>query len=177
MAESEGLSGESEKVGDEESREEAGTYEAGILIKKDGEGEFVVFTPPSGFPEVVQRYLVGLARTGTQRSACIQARIGYKWPYVWREEVKGFEDAEARAREYHTDYLEQILFEKVKNNPTLLIFALKGGKPEKYKDLPPQTAFQNKGVTVVFNVPRPQKQAEISSDTIEISTELSGKIG
>lgn len=96
----------------------------------------VGYEPPEGFPHEARMYLVALSQVGTLTGACRDAGVGHDRPYGWRRGLEGFAEAEEAAREAHADWLEEQLFTRapLDKNPLLLIFALKGARPQKYNE-------------------------------------------
>lgn len=118
----------------------------------------------SGMPETVEtpekvRFLAELAKRGNVRDACKAARIARATPYRWREADPDFAAAWRDALDQAADVLEREAFRRAvtgvqepvfgslgpgqgtgevgavrKYSDTLLIFLLKGARPEKYRE-------------------------------------------
>ena len=85
------------------------------------------------------RYLRAYAELGTIRNAAKVAEIDRSTVDRWfKEDLHGFRSRYDHARQSHREYLESKMFALIEEmkpgqNPTLLIFALNGAWPEKYK--------------------------------------------
>ena len=85
------------------------------------------------------RYLRAYAELGTIRNAAKVAEIDRSTVDRWfKEDLHGFRSRYDHARLSHREYLESKMFALIEEmkpgqNPTLLIFALNGAWPEKYK--------------------------------------------
>lgn len=87
-------------------------------------------------------FLVAFEKIGIISRAAETAKIGHATVKRWRDQDPLFLDRFNEAKQSHNDRLEGVLFDLVnemhinmdyKANPTLLIFALNGAMPEKYK--------------------------------------------
>ena len=76
-------------------------------------------------------------RLGTVTAACKLVGIDRSTIHDWANaDAYGFKSKFADAKSAHADYLESILFDRIENKPNsdiLVMFALNGAKPEKYK--------------------------------------------
>ena len=76
-------------------------------------------------------------RLGTVTAACKLVGIDRSTIHDWaNSDAYGFKSKFADAKAAHADYLESILFDRIENKPNsdiLVMFALNGAKPEKYK--------------------------------------------
>lgn len=109
-----------------------------------------------------RRFLAVYSRTANIRASCAAAKIGRSTYYLWSEHDAEFSAAAAQAREDAGDLLEQqairwattgiptikevyerndrgelVLVRKERSkdiSPTMLIFLLKGAKPQKYRE-------------------------------------------
>ena len=85
------------------------------------------------------RYLRAYAELGTIRNAAKVAEIDRSTVDRWfKEDLHGFRSRYDHAKQSHREYLESKMFALIEEmkpgqNPTLLIFALNGAWPEKYK--------------------------------------------
>ena len=85
------------------------------------------------------RFLRAYAELGTVRNAAKVAEISRSTVSLWlRDNMEGFRDRYDDAKQSHREYLESKMFALIEEmkpgqNPTLLIFALNGAWPEKYK--------------------------------------------
>ena len=85
------------------------------------------------------RYLRAYAELGTVRNAAQVAEIDRSTVDRWfKDDLQGFRAKYDHARQSHREYLESKMFALIEEmkpgqNPTLLIFALNGAWPEKYK--------------------------------------------
>ena len=85
------------------------------------------------------RYLRAYAELGTVRNAAKVAEIDRSTVDRWfKDDLHGFRSRYDHARQSHREYLESKMFALIEEmkpgqNPTLLIFALNGAWPEKYK--------------------------------------------
>jgi hypothetical protein len=85
------------------------------------------------------RFLRAYAELGTVRNAAKVAEIGRTTVEHWiRDDLHEFKGRYEHARYSHREYLESKMFALIEEmkpgqNPTLLIFALNGAWPEKYK--------------------------------------------
>ena len=85
------------------------------------------------------RYLRAYAELGTVRNAAKAAEIDRSTVDRWfKDDLHGFRSRYDHARQSHREYLESKMFALIEEmkpgqNPTLLIFALNGAWPEKYK--------------------------------------------
>ena len=79
-------------------------------------------------------------KRGTIKGACAAVGISPAVVKRWTEaDHLGFREKKAAALQTFADDLEQVMFERIKaqkpgDNPVLLIFALKGAMPGKYRD-------------------------------------------
>jgi hypothetical protein len=87
------------------------------------------------------RFLRAYAELGTIRAAGKVGKTTRETVVRWsKENVLGFRDRFDGVRQDHREYLESKMFSLIEEmkpgqNPTLLIFALNGAWPEKYKNL------------------------------------------
>ena len=85
------------------------------------------------------RYLRAYSELGTVRNAAKVAEIDRSTVDRWfKDDLHGFRAKYDHARQSHREYLESKMFALIEEmkpgqNPTLLIFALNGAWPEKYK--------------------------------------------
>jgi len=82
-------------------------------------------------------FLRGYRETGTVTSGAEFAGISSRTVYLWLENDEEFKDEMARVERAIADDLERIVLERAKKengSDTMLIFAMKGHKPEKYRD-------------------------------------------
>ena len=85
------------------------------------------------------RFLRAYAELGTVRSAAKVAEVSRTTVENWiRDDLQDFKGRYEHARYSHREYLESRMFALIEEmkpgqNPTLLIFALNGAWPEKYK--------------------------------------------
>lgn len=106
-----------------------------------------------------QAVLAVLAETGNIRQACIAAGVGRQSYYDWRNNDPEFAAAAELAAQDAADYLEEVARQRAirDKNPSdlLLIFLLKGLRPEKYRDnYNPGLNITADNVQIVFaNVP------------------------
>ena len=104
---------------------------------------------------------------GTVSAACLAADIGRSTWYRWKKEDAEFAEAVAEAEEDVADSLEKEAIRRAKeSSDTLLIFLLKGHKPEKYKDRVHQDIS---GELTVKNIPDDELESRL--------TQLLGKAG
>lgn len=86
-----------------------------------------------------ERFLRAFGELGELTSSAKAAGISRASHYIWLEnDTLGYRERFAYAKETHDDRLERKLYNLVDglqphHNPTALIFALNGAKPEKYK--------------------------------------------
>jgi hypothetical protein len=89
-----------------------------------------------------KRFLIAYAELGVISKAASAAKISSVTVYKWRKYDIMFLEKMNEAQQSHNDKLEGMLFDLVgemhknldyKANPTLLIFALNGAMPTKYK--------------------------------------------
>ena len=89
--------------------------------------------------EAQERFLEAYAVHGTIQAARREAGVGRTIVWMWeRDNVHGFRDRYRVARDEHRDHLESILFRRLEDEkcpPLLLVFALNGNYPEKYKSV------------------------------------------
>jgi molybdenum-dependent DNA-binding transcriptional regulator ModE len=87
-------------------------------------------------------FLAAFEKIGIISRAAETAKIGHGTVKRWRDQDPLFLDRFNEAKQSHNDRLESVLFDLInemhvnmdyKANPTLLIFALNGAMPEKYK--------------------------------------------
>jgi hypothetical protein len=90
------------------------------------------------------RFLKAYAATGIITKSARLAEIASSTVYSWRKRDIAFMEEMDTAGLSHTDHLEEQMFDLIdemhknrdyKANPTLLIFALNGANPQKYKGL------------------------------------------
>lgn len=80
-------------------------------------------------------FLVNYALTGNISAACQAAEVGRRTYYDWTEHDETFTAATRVAKEEAADYLEEVARKRaVECSDTLLIFLLKGLRPEKYRE-------------------------------------------
>ena len=91
-----------------------------------------------------ERFLKAFESVGIVTKAAQMAKISANTVQSWRKDDVIFLERMNEARQVHNDHLEGVLFDLIsemhankdyKANPTLLIFALNGANPEKYKGL------------------------------------------
>ena len=89
-----------------------------------------------------RRFMMAFEATGTVTKAASMAGTTPGMVYSWLKDDIIFRESLDMARKAHNDKLEGILFDLIeemhnnldyKANPTLLVFALNGAMPEKYK--------------------------------------------
>jgi len=89
-----------------------------------------------------KRFLLAFEAVGVIDKAAKMAGTSREMIYKWMKSDLIFREEVEDARKVHTDKLEGILFDLIqemhnkldyKANPTLLVFALNGAMPEKYK--------------------------------------------
>lgn len=101
--------------------------------------------PPIGAPQRLQkerqdRFLAAYGQLGTVTHSAKAAGCDSDVVYLWlRTDAQGFKARYEAAKLVHRDYLESMMFDRLaaqkpSDNPILLIFALKGAWPEKYRD-------------------------------------------
>ena len=104
------------------------------------------------------RFLKAFESEGVISRAAAMAGIKPSTVSSWRKKDIAFMEEMDRARLVHNDKLEEMLFDLIgemhsnldyKANPTLLIFALNGANPQKYKGLT-QTSSDAKDVLSEF---------------------------
>ena len=87
-------------------------------------------------------FLMAFEKIGIITKAAEMAKVGASTVKRWRDQDVLFLDRFNEAKQSHNDRLEGVLFDLInemhgnldyKANPTLLIFALNGAMPEKYK--------------------------------------------
>jgi len=89
--------------------------------------------------KAIDRFLKAYEQIGTITGACDAAGVSREAVYLWDDNNSmNFNTRFRDSQERHADKLEQHMFETAmrlepKHNPTLLIFALNGAKPEKYR--------------------------------------------
>ena len=85
-----------------------------------------------------QAFLEEFDKRGTIKHACRAVGISRDTYRRWRKEyVNGFDELFSDIRDDFADEVELNLFQRAKDpdcNPVILIFALKGLKPDKYRD-------------------------------------------
>jgi len=80
-------------------------------------------------------FLESLAKTGSVTESAADCKIPRRTVYNWRADDEAFAAAWEEAVELGTDALEDEAVRRAKNgSDTLLIFMLKGRRPEKFKD-------------------------------------------
>lgn len=84
-------------------------------------------------------FLLALAKLGTVTHAAQAAGITRDTAYQWRHRSRTFQSEFANALEAYADHLERLLYQRAEDaeatqSVTALIFALKGARPDKYKD-------------------------------------------
>jgi hypothetical protein len=80
-------------------------------------------------------FLVAFAECGSITAACNAAEVGRTTVWRWRREDEVFHALCDRAEQIAGDELEEIARQRAKaGSDTLLIFLLKGLKPDKYGD-------------------------------------------
>jgi hypothetical protein len=89
--------------------------------------------------EAQERFLEAYATHGTIQAARREAGVGRTIVWLWeRDDYLGFRERYRVAREEHRDHLEDILFNRLEDPkcpPLLVVFALNGAYPEKYKSV------------------------------------------
>ncbi len=86
-------------------------------------------------PEKGERLFAKLRLGYSVRAACSAERIGRRTYYDWRDADPVFAAAADAAIEEGTDFLEDKARDRaVKESDTLMIFLLKGRRPEKYRE-------------------------------------------
>jgi hypothetical protein len=86
-------------------------------------------------PERDQRFLNALSDGASVKAACDAAGYGRRTAYDWRERDPAFRAAWDDAVEEGTDALEDTAYQRAKeSSDTLLIFTLKGRRPQKWAD-------------------------------------------
>lgn len=86
-------------------------------------------------PEAGGRLLAKLAQGFSVTAACKAERIARSTYYEWRDDDPDFAAAADGAIEQGTDVLEDVARTRaVRQSDTLMIFLLKGRRPEKFKD-------------------------------------------
>jgi len=82
--------------------------------------------------------LEAYARRGNVTAACLAANVGRTTWYTWRNTDPDFDSAVAEAEQAAADFLEDVAVQRATAGPspsdTLLIFLLKGIRPEKYRE-------------------------------------------
>jgi hypothetical protein len=98
--------------------------------------------PHSDTERKQEQFLKAFEKIGIISKAAELAKVGHGTVKRWRDLDVLFLDRFNEAKRSHTDRLEGVLFDLInemhinmdyKANPTLLIFALNGAMPEKYK--------------------------------------------
>ena len=129
-------------------------------------------------PEKRQKFLDALAQTCNITRACEISGIGRASIYEWRNENQDFAKGWKSALDMGADMLEDEAVRRAKDgvekpiyqggklvghvqeySDTLLIFLLKGARPEKYRDRVQQELSGPGGQTIqlITSVPRPQR--------------------
>ena len=86
-------------------------------------------------PEKRKRFFDGFRKAGTVTGACKAAGISRSIAYEWRDKDPAFAEEWQTVEDESTDALEKEAYRRAKNgSDTLLIFLLKGRKPETYRD-------------------------------------------
>jgi hypothetical protein len=89
--------------------------------------------------EAQERFLEAYATHGTVQAARREAGVGRTIVWLWeRDDYLGFRERYRVSREEHRDHLEDILFNRLEDPkcpPLLVVFALNGAYPEKYKSV------------------------------------------
>lgn len=98
---------------------------------------------------------------GTVYHACKQAGVGRTTWYNWLKDDPEFAEAVSKAEEDVADDLEQEAIKRAKDgSDTLLIFLLKGHKPEKFKERFQQ---QHTGQVALKSVPDDELESRIAN--------------
>ena len=86
------------------------------------------------------RFLANYGRLGTITTAALASSVAACLPYQWsRDDVQGFKQRLHDAKEAFADYIESIVLKRIESpegnrgSDTLVMFALNGLRPEKYK--------------------------------------------
>ena len=110
-------------------------------------------------------------RLGTVTAACKVAKIDRSTIHAWANtDAYGFKSKFADAKSAHADYLESILFDRIENKPNsdvLVMFALNGAKPEKYKN--PQATNEQASEVIAKLTRLTRKSAGGLEETVEIA--------
>jgi len=86
-------------------------------------------------PEKADKLLEALAAGATITDACAAEGIGRSTYYEWREACPAFAERADSALDAGTDTLEEVARKRaVDGSDTLLIFLLKGRRPEKFRE-------------------------------------------
>jgi hypothetical protein len=110
-------------------------------------------------------------RLGTVTAACKVAKIDRSTIHAWANtDAYGFKSKFADAKSAHADYLESILFDRIENKPNsdvLVMFALNGAKPEKYKN--PQATNEQASEVIAKLTRLTRKSVSGQEETVEIA--------
>jgi hypothetical protein len=123
-------------------------------------------------------FLDALSETGNVSDACRINKLPRRTVYNWRKENAKFAEEWKVSLEMGTEALEDEAVRRAKDgvdkpvfqggklvghvreySDTLLIFLLKGAKPQKYRDNVALEHNGNVGVQLVHSIPRPQREA------------------
>ena len=110
-------------------------------------------------------------RRGTVTAACKLVGIDRSTIHAWANtDAYGFKSKFADAKLAHADHLESILFDRIENKPNsdvLVMFALNGAKPEKYKN--PQSSNDQASEVIAKLTKLTRKSVGGQEETVEIA--------
>src|SRR5690606_8186693 len=118
--------------------------------KEEQETLFPAITHPKK-----RAFLLAYMQTGVVTAAAKAAKIDRRTVYNWLDSDPDFADAMEQAKEAVVDMLEQEAIKRATTgkSDTLLIFLLKGMKPEKYSDRIRAELEHTGGITVNIAIP------------------------
>lgn len=137
-------------------------------------------------PEKYEKFLASLRRTGGNVArACKAEGIGRRTAYEWKKEdlefskqwddaiQDGLDELEQEARRRAFKGLKQAIFYKGEvvgyeweYSDTLMIFLLKGGRPEKYKERHEHSGDKNNPIEIATRVIKPKGNDPSESNNI-----------